>query len=379
MADPYSYLSIKTLPYKQFNNILYHELRNTENECAYADFYFDLSHYADFLEYFALLPCLFELRFNGQVERYSCYFDIFAESSIKLIIRTRFFERNAENVFRCIRGLFEELAEGRLESLHDAAKSLKIEHINSNPLKYALISDLSRISTKHLFLCKTLGKSLGKSLDFFTKLSDNTIEFSDVQLNNEHVVICLSGSERVYNFALDFVSTFSVCFLKNKLHRFYMVYDLDFTSCNFALASFSFKKDFKYDGAMCVITELFNREFLYKEVRLAGGAYDSVLHISPNGYGFLYSEKDPDCLRTKSVFKRSAEFLNSFSGDVSELLPKTLNNFCKPKHITEEMRLLAKRFFTSVSNERLLELENEIKLTTNDRCKAFVGIFDGIE
>lgn len=96
-----------------------------------------------------------------------------------------------------------------------------------------------------------------------------------------------------------------------------------------------FRKGYSYSGKLRVLNNVLSNEFLYKELRVKGGAYGAMSNFSLAGYQYFCSYRDPNLRETLDVYDRVPEFMRSFDcskrdmekyiiGDVSSLdYPKT--------------------------------------------------------
>lgn len=76
---------------------------------------------------------------------------------------------------------------------------------------------------------------------------------------------------------------------------------------------------YKYSGKLKVLERILTSEFLFKKIREQGGAYGAWSSFSRSGTGYMMSYQDPDLDRTLRVYKKSVDFLNSFSTDKREM------------------------------------------------------------
>ena len=96
-----------------------------------------------------------------------------------------------------------------------------------------------------------------------------------------------------------------------------------------------FRKGYPYSGKLRVLTNILSNEYLYKELRVKGGAYGGGAGFTLDGYQYFYSYRDPNLLESLEVYDGVPEFIRSFScsrremekyilGEISSLdFPKT--------------------------------------------------------
>ncbi len=82
----------------------------------------------------------------------------------------------------------------------------------------------------------------------------------------------------------------------------------------------NFRKDgFEYTGALRVLKTVLSFDYLWNQVRVLGGAYDSRAGFGRNGSGYFVSYRDPNLARTNEVFEKTGEYIRNFSVDQREM------------------------------------------------------------
>lgn len=96
-----------------------------------------------------------------------------------------------------------------------------------------------------------------------------------------------------------------------------------------------FHKGYSYSGRLRVLSSILSNEYIYKELRVKGGAYGGGAGFTLDGYQFFYSYRDPNLRETLEVYDKVPDFIRSFKcssremdkyilGDISSLdYPKT--------------------------------------------------------
>lgn len=81
---------------------------------------------------------------------------------------------------------------------------------------------------------------------------------------------------------------------------------------NYVSKGGNFKKHgFKYTGAVRVMETILRYDYLWKKVRVLGGAYGAFVQFSPNGNAVLCSYRDPNLKETLDVFKGIPDYLRN--------------------------------------------------------------------
>ncbi len=83
--------------------------------------------------------------------------------------------------------------------------------------------------------------------------------------------------------------------------------------------SFENVKDVNF-GALRVVRHLLNYGYLWNEVRVKGGAYGVFCQFNRDQEGFFASYRDPKLSETMDVYKKTAEYLESYDEEEREIL-----------------------------------------------------------
>ena len=73
------------------------------------------------------------------------------------------------------------------------------------------------------------------------------------------------------------------------------------------------RSGFVYDGALQVMETVLRYEYLWKKVRVLGGAYGAFTQFSFNGNSLLCSYRDPNLSETIETYKEAAAYLRNFT------------------------------------------------------------------
>lgn len=96
-----------------------------------------------------------------------------------------------------------------------------------------------------------------------------------------------------------------------------------------------FRKGYPYSGKLRVLSSILSNEYLYKELRVKGGAYGGGAGFTLQGYQYFYSYRDPNLTESLDIYDGVPEFIRNFKcskremekyilGDISSLdYPKT--------------------------------------------------------
>ena len=70
-----------------------------------------------------------------------------------------------------------------------------------------------------------------------------------------------------------------------------------------------------YTGALRVMKVLLSYEYMWTNIRVKGGAYDSMCNFGKSGDSYMVSYRDPNLRKTVEVYEKAADFVESFDGD----------------------------------------------------------------
>ncbi|MFA7543773.1 MAG: divalent cation tolerance protein CutA [Candidatus Cloacimonadaceae bacterium] len=73
-----------------------------------------------------------------------------------------------------------------------------------------------------------------------------------------------------------------------------------------------FRKGFPYSGKLRVLGNILSTEYLYKELRVKGGAYGGGASFTPDGYQYFYSYRDPNLKESLDVYNGVADYIRKF-------------------------------------------------------------------
>ncbi|WP_408071269.1 insulinase family protein [Butyrivibrio sp. JL13D10] len=75
------------------------------------------------------------------------------------------------------------------------------------------------------------------------------------------------------------------------------------------------KKGLKYDGSLRVLRVMLGYDYLWKNIRVLGGAYGCMSGFAKNGDSYFVTYRDPHLTRSIDVFKEASEYLKNFDAD----------------------------------------------------------------
>lgn len=76
---------------------------------------------------------------------------------------------------------------------------------------------------------------------------------------------------------------------------------------------------FSYTGALRVLQVIFSYEYLWKNVRVKGGAYGAMCGFGKNGSAYFTSYRDPNLMETYEIYKNAPQFVANFEVDERDM------------------------------------------------------------
>lgn len=86
-----------------------------------------------------------------------------------------------------------------------------------------------------------------------------------------------------------------------------------------ALAGNFVKEGLKYTGALQVFSNAISTDYLWKNVRVLGGAYGCMCGFKQTGNSYFVSYRDPNLTKTYDVYKGILDYLDNFNADEDEM------------------------------------------------------------
>lgn len=136
---------------------------------------------------------------------------------------------------------------------------------------------------------------------------------------------------------------------------------------------------YDYCGAMQVAKTIINREYLWNEVRVKGGAYGCSCNILKNGNLYIYSYRDPNLKKTFQAYHNISEFLQGFQADerqMTKYILGSINLLDKPKHNEEKVDIAVARYLCGIQNKDLQKEREEILSSVPKEINNFAQLFE---
>ena len=93
-------------------------------------------------------------------------------------------------------------------------------------------------------------------------------------------------------------------------------------------------KGLKYDGSLRVLKVMLGYDYLWKNIRVLGGAYGCMSGFAKNGDAYFVTYRDPHLTRSIDVFKEAADYLKNFEADertITQFIIGAISDLDTPK------------------------------------------------
>ena len=141
------------------------------------------------------------------------------------------------------------------------------------------------------------------------------------------------------------------------------------------------KHGFKFTGALRVMETILRYEYLWKRIRVLGGAYGAFTRIATNGDALLCSYRDPNLSETLKAYKELPEYLRHFDISEREMTKYVIGTMAPAEtQLTPSMkgeRAMVMRFTGQTHDDRQKVREQIIDCTQED-IRALAGLMDSV-
>ncbi len=164
--------------------------------------------------------------------------------------------------------------------------------------------------------------------------------------------------------------------LEKKNEGFMAPYDVNYC----ALTGRYVSDDMKYKGSSQVLMNALSTDFLWKNVRVLGGAYGCMSNFDRESISFV-SYRDPKVKETYDVYKKVLDYIDNFNADSEEMtkcIIGAVGNFDYP--VTPKVRGIRSfaSYLQGVTNEDLAREKREIVDCTLEDIKALKPYFEKV-
>ncbi len=221
----------------------------------------------------------------------------------------------------------------------------------------------------------------------FNEMVKNLDDVKDIVFNKEGLVVSYTGDEEYYT---NFSDSFNEFAEKIKDKKFPIrEYKFDFSNKNDAIVipsqvqyvvkAGSFKKaGYKYSGKMKVVENILNSDYLWKELRVKGGAYGGAMSFTKHEVLF-YSYRDPNLKETLNTFEETVKFLRNFKADEKEMTNYIIGTIGSMDYLTGPYYkgvLGDNMYFSGTTQNDVQKLRDEILTTTAEDIRNYADLLE---
>ncbi len=311
-----------------------------------------------------------------------------------LSINGKALERNREKLF----SLFEEILINsdftKTENLKKIIRELVMRNemvISENGHSYSVLRALSYIRPASAY------KEMVKGIAFndFALKAENNIELTSQKLletykaviTKNNFTLCYMHDKKHVKYTPDLYSKLKEILPEGKKEKF----KFDFTSKIFKEAVTNSSKivynakgaDFillghSYSGAMNVVRNIINTEYLWNQVRVKNGAYGAGCAMLRNGSIYAYSYRDPNTVKTFETYDMTGSFLRQICGniDIDKFILGAVNDIDRPKSCSDKIETAALRYMQNITQEMVQKSRDEILSSGRKDILLCADIFD---
>ncbi|HZJ76898.1 MAG TPA: insulinase family protein, partial [Oscillospiraceae bacterium] len=142
----------------------------------------------------------------------------------------------------------------------------------------------------------------------------------------------------------------------------------------------NFKKlGYEYSGHMQVLKTIINLDYLWDRVRIAGGAYGSLVRFNKNGNFLFSSYRDPNLQETLQVYNDMHNYIESF--DVSEremrkYIIGTISNMDTPLTPAMKGDKATAQYISGITPDELQKERTQVLNTTPEDIRGYSKLLD---
>lgn len=262
--------------------------------------------------------------------------------------------------------------------------SLAIERTLSYLSDFGKYKDLDYIPYYN-FICD-LDDNFDAEFDEMVKELNNVVE---IVFNKDELVVSITGDEKYYTDFQNAFNYFQGAIQNKKFKR--QDYKFDFSKKNeafvipsqvqYVVKAGSFKSTgYKYSGRVKVLENILNSDYLWKELRVKGGAYGGAMSAAKEGLLF-YSYRDPNLKETISTFDGAVKFLRNFKADEKQMANYIIGTIGGIDYLAGpnyKGAIADNMYFSGDTQQDIQKLRDEVIATTAEDIRNFAQVLEGM-
>ena len=218
----------------------------------------------------------------------------------------------------------------------------------------------------------------------YDELVQNLKKLNEFIFNKDNLLVSFTGSAEGYlelknnlklfvnNLNEKQINTTPFKFEKHQLNEGLKApYDVQYV----ALAGNFIDEGYEYTGALQVLKNAVGTDFLWKNVRVLGGAYGCMCGFGRNGASYFVSYRDPNLKKTLDVYHDVVNYLEDFNPNDEEMLKYIIGAVGKydyPKSPASKGLYALNSYLQGHKEEDYLKEKREIIDATKEDIKALI-------
>ncbi|MDP2400638.1 MAG: peptidase M16, partial [Actinomycetota bacterium] len=142
-----------------------------------------------------------------------------------------------------------------------------------------------------------------------------------------------------------------------------------------------FRKGYSYSGKMRVLNNILRNEYLYKQIRVNGGAYGAMSSFSQSGFQYFASYRDPNLRETLDVYDTVPEYLRGFEcsqRDMDKYIIGEISSLDYTKSPEGIGAAADEDYITGFTHEDRQQLRDEVLSTRIEDIRAYADMIEAI-
>ncbi len=138
-------------------------------------------------------------------------------------------------------------------------------------------------------------------------------------------------------------------------------------------------KGLKYNGALRVLKVVMGYDYLWKNIRILGGAYGCMSSFAKNGDSAFVTYRDPNLQNSIDVFEKASEYLRSFDSDdrtILQYIIGAISDLDTPKTPSAKGAYGLTAYLCNAKMENIQKNRDELLGTTKDTIRSLADYVD---
>ncbi len=138
-------------------------------------------------------------------------------------------------------------------------------------------------------------------------------------------------------------------------------------------------KGLKYNGALRVLKVMMGYDYLWKNIRVLGGAYGCMSSFAKNGDAAFVTYRDPNLKNSVDVFEKAADYLRNFDADERTILQYiigAISDLDTPKTPSAKGAYGLTAYMCNAKMENIQKNRDELLSTTKETIRSLAEYVD---